>query len=74
MKLSAYLKLHNIRPANFAAIVGVPASTISRIASGQRMPRVDTAQRIAEATNGEVSLEDFVSHDVPRPAPVLEDA
>lgn len=74
MKLSAYLKSHNIRPASFAALVGVPASTISRIVSGKRNPRVDTAQKIADATNGEVSLADFVSDDMPRPAPALEDA
>jgi transcriptional regulator with XRE-family HTH domain len=59
MTLATYLEQHGIRPAQFAAKLGVPASTITRILSGARVPRIDTARKIAMATGGKVKVEDF---------------
>lgn len=59
MKLSAYLELKGTKPSAFATEVGVPASTISRILSGDRVPTLATVQKINEATKGAVTASDF---------------
>lgn len=60
MNLATYLESQKIKPAQFAALIGVPASTISRILRGDREPRLSTAQKISQATGGKVSLSDLV--------------
>lgn len=59
MSLASYLESAGIKPAQFAAQIGVPASTITRILNGKRVPRIDTARKIALATGGKVKVEDF---------------
>ncbi|MDP2358675.1 MAG: helix-turn-helix transcriptional regulator [Beijerinckiaceae bacterium] len=67
MKLQDYLRDRNIKPARFAAELGVPASTVSRLLNGERQPGIKLMERIAGATNGAVSPNDFM--DSPPPFP-----
>ncbi len=60
MDLASYLSKNEIKPAQFASDIGVPASTISRILSGERSPRFDTILKIVEGSNGEVTVDDFI--------------
>ncbi|SEM69611.1 putative transcriptional regulator [Bosea lupini] len=60
MNLASYLAQNKLKPTQFAARAGVPASTITRILSGARRPLFDTVVKISEATGGEVALSDFV--------------
>ncbi|MFC6772559.1 helix-turn-helix domain-containing protein [Methylobacterium gregans] len=50
MDLAAYLSERKIRPAAFAAEIGVPPSTITRILRGERDPRAGTIRKIVEGT------------------------
>lgn len=61
MRLSDYLDREKISPSAFAASLGMPASTITRILKGARRPSFGVLQRIAEKTNGEVSSPDDFS-------------
>jgi predicted transcriptional regulator len=61
MTLAEYLVSKGINPTQFAAEVGVPASTITRILNGKRMPRLDTIQKIVAETDGDVTINDFVT-------------
>lgn len=67
MDLAAYLDHVNLSASAFAAKVGVPASTITRILSGQRLPRMDTVRRIVAATDGRVSVDSFMKPPPPAP-------
>jgi len=60
MKLSTYLSEHDLSASDFAARMGVPVSTITRWAKGERTPGIDMAHRICEATSGAVTASDFL--------------
>lgn len=61
MKLNDYLERHDMPAAKLAEAAGVPVSTITRLVRGdRRQPRLDTIQKISAATNGAVSVEDFM--------------
>ncbi|WP_084412480.1 helix-turn-helix domain-containing protein [Fulvimarina manganoxydans] len=60
MTLADFLRTNEMSPAAFAAELGVPASTITRIIRGERTPRLDTIQKIVAATSGAVTINDFV--------------
>ncbi len=59
MKLRAYLDQKRLKLREFAAMTGLTASTISRLAAGKQAPSLDVAERIHRATNGRVKPEDF---------------
>ena len=61
MDLAAYLAEQRIRPAAFAALINVPASTISRILRGERDPRGATIRKIVEGTGGKVTAGDLLA-------------
>lgn len=61
MTLAEYLISKGISPTKFAAEVGVPASTITRILNGERMPRLETIQKIVAETHGDVTINDFIT-------------
>lgn len=63
MTLAQYLAAIDKKPSVFAAELGVPASTITRILKGERSPGLDLMRRIREHTEGSVSPNDFVSAD-----------
>lgn len=60
MKLEQYLKDHDIKPSDFAARLGRPASTITRLIKNERSPSLALMQEIAIATNGAVTANDFM--------------
>jgi len=68
MDLASYLEKHDLKPAQFAERAGVPASTVTRILSGARRPRLDTAVKLSAVTGGEVSISDFVKAERPAEA------
>jgi len=65
MKLSTYLEQEGLSAAAFAARLGVPASTVTRIMRGERTPRLETARKIEAATGGAVTGSDFLGTVAP---------
>ncbi|MFC6792722.1 helix-turn-helix domain-containing protein [Methylobacterium komagatae] len=60
MDLAAYLAKRKIKAAVFAAEIGVPPSTITRILKGERDPRGATIRKIVEGSGGEITAADFI--------------
>lgn len=63
-KLESYLEANRLTDAEFAALIGKDRSSVSRLRAGETKPTWDTAQRIAAATSGAVTPNDFI--DMPR--------
>lgn len=61
MRLDAYLRLQGKTYRQFADEVEESASVINRFATGRRTPSLIQAARIAKATGGAVSFEDFLA-------------
>jgi DNA-binding transcriptional regulator YdaS (Cro superfamily) len=59
MKLADYLQHHSIHPADFAKSIGVSRETVRRYMVGIRRPNRKKLPKIAEATNGQVTANDF---------------
>jgi transcriptional regulator with XRE-family HTH domain len=59
MNLTKYLEKYNISAGEFADIIGVNRSNVSRFCSGQRLPGLKTLERIYIATRGKVTAKDF---------------
>lgn len=59
MKLSAYLRDGKVPMTHFAAEIGCDPGTMSRIVSGQQIPRRSLMERIFQATGGAVEPNDF---------------
>jgi transcriptional regulator with XRE-family HTH domain len=72
MTLSDYLKLNGITEVEFAALIGRSQSAVNRIKLGRRQPDWETLRRIAKATQGAVTPNDFLPKAVSSP-PALED-
>ena len=66
MKLADYLASKQLKPASFAGIIGVPASTVSRWLKGERRPQLKSLAKIARETGDAVTANDFMP---PVPAP-----
>ena len=60
MKLAAYLKANNLSDAEFAALIGKDRTSVIRLRTGNTRPTWDTAEKIAAATNGAVTPNDFL--------------
>lgn len=60
MTLQEYLTDRDIKPSVFAAEIGVPASTITRVLNGERSPGLDLLRTIRDKTNGAVTPNDFL--------------
>ncbi|MEM1353895.1 MAG: helix-turn-helix transcriptional regulator [Planctomycetota bacterium] len=61
MKLSDYLVTQQLGPAAFARQIGVGRMSVHRYISGERFPRPDVLERIYEATQGQVTPNDFLT-------------
>lgn len=61
MKLSLYLKSHQIGVADFAVLVGASPFAVKKWLRGERTPRDIFMRRIMLATEGEVTPNDFLS-------------
>jgi predicted transcriptional regulator len=69
MKLADYLEQEDLRPSVFAERIKVPASTITRILSGERIPRLRTIAKITKGSKGAVTYADFLEDLEPEPKP-----
>lgn len=60
MKLTTYLRKHDLTASDFAARLGKPPSTITRILRGEHEPRMDLLRAIHAETKGRVAPNDFL--------------
>jgi transcriptional regulator with XRE-family HTH domain len=60
MKLSAYLDREGIKGAEFARRTGLSEATISLLCRGEIWVSRKSAKKIADASNGEVTANDFM--------------
>jgi transcriptional regulator with XRE-family HTH domain len=60
MTLSDYLKKYGLSPSEFAARMNKPASSVTRLLNGKRGAGTGLLKAIAEATNNEVTPNDFI--------------
>jgi len=65
MTLREYLQSRDMKPSAFAAEVGVPPSTITRILNGERSPGLELMRAIRDNTNGEVQPNDWLAAPAP---------
>lgn len=70
MTLHEYLAIRDLKPSAFAAELGVPASTITRLINGERSPRLELIGRIQAATGGKVTANDFLPASLIERAPL----
>lgn len=61
MRLAEYLEAKGIKRGDFAREVGVSAGWVTSLCDGSGWPSRDVAEKIARATNGEVTASDFVT-------------
>jgi len=60
MKLATYLKDRGMKRKDFAAAIGCAPSCVSEWIKTDRFPRPRYLERIAKATGGEVTANDFM--------------
>lgn len=65
MKLSDYLQANSVRRGDFARTINVTPGWITQLCDGSGWPSRDVAEKIAAATGGMVTANDFA---VPAPA------
>lgn len=58
-KLAEYLEREKLTLDEFGKKIGRSAATVSRLARGVNKPDWDTAENIALATGGEITISDF---------------
>lgn len=64
MTLAEWLSLNDVRPSTLAERMGVPPSTVIRVLKRQREPGLDLMRKIAEATDGQVTPNDFLEREI----------
>jgi 3,4-dihydroxy 2-butanone 4-phosphate synthase/GTP cyclohydrolase II len=60
MKIAVWLKLNRIGRSEFAAMIGVSKGYVTQLCDGAH-PSMAMAERIAAATNGAVTPNDFIN-------------
>ncbi len=68
MTLSDYLRDQKLKPSAFAAEIGVPPSTITRLLNGERQPGLALIGKIRDRTGGAVTADDFIAAAAERAA------
>ena len=58
--LERYLTKGGITVEEFAARIGVTANSVYRYKAGKRVPRREVLQKIATATDGKITANDFL--------------
>ena len=69
MTLSEYLDANNMTGADFATRIGVSRQALHRYVNGERRPEWPVIERIAAATDGAVTANDFMSLPAGPPPP-----
>ena len=64
MKLDAYLKREKITASEFAARMGKPASTVTRLLNGERSATMDLLEAVRVASHGAVMPNDFLPSQI----------
>lgn len=59
MKLNIYLKLYNIKPAEFASTIGATRQAVTNWVKGRNKPTTPHLVLIQKFTEGKVLAEDF---------------
>ncbi|MCW2405065.1 DNA-binding transcriptional regulator YdaS (Cro superfamily) [Sphingobium sp. B1D7B] len=59
MTLAQYLSASNLKDADFALMIGVDRSTVTRMRNGTQIPTPTVMQAIVEKTSGKVLPNDF---------------
>lgn len=60
MRLGDWLKAKNKNASEFAPLIGVGVSAVTRYVNGDRVPRPEIMVKIFEETGGAVTANDFV--------------
>jgi 3,4-dihydroxy 2-butanone 4-phosphate synthase/GTP cyclohydrolase II len=69
MRLAEYLEAKGIKRIDFAREIGVTPGWITSLCDGSGWPSRDVAEKIAAATAGDVTPDDFLpGPDAPTPA------
>ncbi|MCC6735552.1 MAG: helix-turn-helix transcriptional regulator [Bauldia sp.] len=74
MKLADYLAATRTTHAAFAGQIGVSQAAVSRYAGGRRVPEPEHMTRIAAATGGAVTANDFYALEPQQPPGFAESA
>lgn len=67
--LRTWRKAKNISLESMASTLGVSAGSLSRIERGEQWPSRETFAKVADATNGEVTANDFLPGS---PSPLVQ--
>ncbi|MDD7908658.1 helix-turn-helix transcriptional regulator [Pseudovibrio exalbescens] len=71
--LQTYLKRQSLRREDFAQRCGTTLPTLSRIIKRKQKPSLDLIERMVEATNWELTANDFLSIKPPEGVPVRDE-
>jgi transcriptional regulator with XRE-family HTH domain len=63
MKLSRYMRLHNVTDSELAVAIGKCRTAVLRYRHGSITPPVNVIAQIEKVTAGKVTFEDFVRED-----------
>lgn len=73
--IKKYLSEHNMKQKDMAREIGINPATMSKIARGERIPRIDVVERIEILTAGDIGPRHFYKNpDVWSEVSKLEDA
>lgn len=64
MNLADWLKSNRVTRVAFAARIGVSPSYVTGLCSGAYWPGREVIKRITQETNGAVTANDFLNHEV----------
>lgn len=65
MRLDTYLETKTVSDSDFADLIGVSRQAVHRYKTGERFPEKPVLTKIFEATNGEVTANDFAEMETP---------
>jgi len=60
MRLKEYLSRNNLTQLKFSASAGLSNVHLGRLIKGRHLPSIPTIKKIEKATNGEVTINDFL--------------
>lgn len=65
MKLNDYLEKTKQTKTDFAGVIGITTGMVSHIATGRKIPSLDLALKIQDATEGAVTVRDLLPTNHP---------